>query len=69
MVPKPVPSQTFCSAREERKDYAREAAIKVADSLQDPMCIAPAGRKEDTRALSLAGCKREHPVRGCDGAN
>ena len=27
------------------------AAIKVADSLQDPMCIAAAVRKEDTRAF------------------
>jgi len=38
------------SRREKRKDYAG-AAIKVADSLQDPMCIASAVRKEDTRAF------------------
>jgi hypothetical protein len=39
------------TTREKRKDYGRGAAIKVADSLQDPMCIAPAVRKEDTRAF------------------
>src|SRR5450759_5049233 len=57
-----------CSRREERKDYARERPSKWLTVYKIPCVSRLRCEKKTPELLSLASCKREHPVRGCGSA-
>ena len=56
------------SAREKRKDYARERPSKWLTAYKSPCVLKRRCEKKTPELSSLAGCKREHLVRGCGSA-
>src|SRR5437016_4111542 len=56
------------TTREKRKDYARARPSKWLTVYQSPCVSRHRCEKRTPELLSLAGCKREHLVRGCGSA-